>query len=215
MKYSFTSRAWPKRASRMKRAAACTVHDASTGAGDDPTRDPAAQRGPARADRREDECARRGGRDPRAIRGIQCGREDRSDRAGGMLVAARRRGHVREYPRAVDPGALPRSTTASGSSATMAIPTCGLPSADWMGRNLLQSRRGGIPPVRDVVLRKRVVDEGLRAYLADNVDAWELHSDGGWTKVKRRRGARAKSAQGALLARMRTTDDMAEARTWI
>jgi polyphosphate kinase len=60
--------------------------------------------------------------------------------------------------------------------------------------------------VRDVVLRKRVVDEGLRAYLADNVDAWELGSDGVWSKVKRRRGSRARSAQDALLARMRAPE---------
>jgi polyphosphate kinase len=80
-----------------------------------------------------------------------------------------------------------------------------LSSADWMGRNLFRRVEVAFP-VRDPVLRKRVVDEGLRAYLADNVDAWELHADGQWAKVKRRRGSRARSAQRALLAKMRAPD---------
>jgi polyphosphate kinase len=80
-----------------------------------------------------------------------------------------------------------------------------LSSADWMGRNLFRRVEVAFP-VRDPVLRKRVVDEGLRAYLADNVDAWELHADGQWVKVKRRRGSRARSAQRALLAKMRAPD---------
>jgi len=80
-----------------------------------------------------------------------------------------------------------------------------LASADWMGRNLFRRVEVAFP-VRDPSLRKRVVDEGLRAYLADNVDAWELHSDGHWAKVNRRRGARARSAQRELLVKMRATD---------
>ncbi|MEO8346657.1 MAG: polyphosphate kinase 1 [Betaproteobacteria bacterium] len=84
-------------------------------------------------------------------------------------------------------------------------PDVWLASADWMGRNLFRRVEVAFP-VRDPILRKRVVDEGLRAYLSDNVDAWELHSDASWTKVKRRRGARARSAQDALLAAMRTPD---------
>ena len=80
-----------------------------------------------------------------------------------------------------------------------------LSSADWMGRNLFRRVEVAFP-VRDPVLRKRVVDEGLRAYLADNVDAWELHADGNWAKVKRRRGSRARSAQRGLLAKLRAPD---------
>ena len=80
-----------------------------------------------------------------------------------------------------------------------------LASADWMGRNLFRRVEVAFP-VRDPALRKRVVDEGLRAYLADNVDAWELHADGHWSKVNRRRGARARSAQRELLVKMRATD---------
>jgi polyphosphate kinase len=80
-----------------------------------------------------------------------------------------------------------------------------LASADWMGRNLFRRVEVAFP-VRDPALRKRVVDEGLRAYLADNVDAWELHADGKWAKVKRRRGSKARSAQSALLAKMRAPE---------
>jgi polyphosphate kinase len=80
-----------------------------------------------------------------------------------------------------------------------------LASADWMGRNLFRRVEVAFP-VRDPILRKRVVDEGLRAYLADNVDAWELHADGQWAKAKRRRGTRARSAQGTLLAKMRAAE---------
>jgi polyphosphate kinase len=82
-----------------------------------------------------------------------------------------------------------------------------LASADWMGRNLFRRVEVAFP-VRDPALRKRVVDEGLRAYLADNVDAWELHADGKWAKVKRRRGSKARSAQSALLAKMRAPEGL-------
>jgi polyphosphate kinase len=84
-------------------------------------------------------------------------------------------------------------------------PDVWLSSADWMGRNMFRRVEVAFP-VRDPVLRKRVLDEGLRTYLADNVDAWELHSDGSWTKVSRRRGTRARAAQDTLLARMRAPD---------
>ena len=84
-------------------------------------------------------------------------------------------------------------------------PDVWLSSADWMGRNMFRRVEVAFP-VRDQVLRKRVVDEGLRAYLADNVDAWELDSDGVWAKVRRRRGSKARSAQDALLARMRAPE---------
>jgi len=84
-------------------------------------------------------------------------------------------------------------------------PDVWLSSADWMGRNMFRRVEVAFP-VRDPVLRKRVLDEGLRTYLADNVDAWELHSDGSWTRVSRRRGTRARAAQDTLLARMRAPD---------
>jgi polyphosphate kinase len=84
-------------------------------------------------------------------------------------------------------------------------PDVWLSSADWMGRNLFRRIEVAFP-VREPALRKRVIDEGLAAYLDDNCDAWTLGADGGWTKVKRRRGARVRRAQADLLARMRAND---------
>jgi polyphosphate kinase len=81
-------------------------------------------------------------------------------------------------------------------------PSVWLSSADWMGRNLFRRVEVAFP-VRDPVLRKRVVDEGLKAYLADNHDAWELDAEGHWSKVKGARRGRSRSAQGELLARLR------------
>ena len=83
-------------------------------------------------------------------------------------------------------------------------PDVWLSSADWMGRNLFRRVEVAFP-VCDAELRKRVVDEGLHAYLADNVDAWELRADGQWTKVEPRRGGKRRSAQSELLERLRAT----------
>jgi polyphosphate kinase len=56
-----------------------------------------------------------------------------------------------------------------------------LSSADWMGRNLF--RRIEVAwPVLDADHRRRIFDEGLAPYLADNVDAWELTSDGSYRR---------------------------------
>ncbi len=81
-------------------------------------------------------------------------------------------------------------------------PDVWLSSADWMGRNLFKRIEVAFP-VRDPALKRRVIDEGLFCYLKDNRDAWELQSDGRWQKVVPRRGARSRSAQEELLARLR------------
>ena len=80
-------------------------------------------------------------------------------------------------------------------------PDVWLSSADWMGRNLWKRIEVAFP-LRDPALKKRVIDEGLLLYVADNRDAWELNSNGEWSKSKARRGARSRSAQAELLARM-------------
>ena len=80
-------------------------------------------------------------------------------------------------------------------------PDVWLSSADWMGRNLWKRIEVAFP-LRDPELKKRVVDEGLLRYLADNRDAWELKADGRWDRLKPRRGVQARSAQSELLARM-------------
>jgi len=75
-----------------------------------------------------------------------------------------------------------------------------LASADWMGRNLF--RRIEIAfPVCDPAAKRRVIDEGLKAYLADNRDAWLLDATGRWTRAQPGR-KRARPAQEVLLARL-------------
>lgn len=78
-----------------------------------------------------------------------------------------------------------------------------LSSADWMNRNML--RRVELAwPVDDPVLRQRVVDECLVAYLHDNVDAWVLNASGQYTRAvpPKSRSAKAKVAHGAQAALM-------------
>jgi len=87
-------------------------------------------------------------------------------------------------------------------------PAVWLASADWMGRNLFRRIEVAFP-VLDPALRRRVVEEGLRAYLADNRAAWQLDANGRWTKVRPRRGVRRRAAQAELLARMREPDEHA------
>ena len=59
-----------------------------------------------------------------------------------------------------------------------------LSSADWMNRNMM--RRVEIAwPVTDPILRQRLIDECLVAYLHDGRDAWELGADGTYQRVFR------------------------------
>jgi polyphosphate kinase len=53
-------------------------------------------------------------------------------------------------------------------------------------------------PILDTKLKKRVIDEGLKACLQDNCQAWEMDGDGGWHQ-KTTRSAAPKSAQNLLL----------------
>jgi polyphosphate kinase len=73
-----------------------------------------------------------------------------------------------------------------------------LSSADWMNRNLF--RRVEIAfPIRAAALKKRVIREGLQVYLKDNVNAWELGSDGRYKRRKPRGSQKAYSAQQVLM----------------
>ncbi|MEJ7685926.1 MAG: polyphosphate kinase 1 [Variovorax sp.] len=57
-----------------------------------------------------------------------------------------------------------------------------LSSADWMNRNMM--RRIELAwPVTDPVLRQRLIDECLVAYLHDGRDAWDLGADGIYRRV--------------------------------
>ena len=58
---------------------------------------------------------------------------------------------------------------------------CG--SADWMPRNLFE-RCEVIYPIRDAQIKNRVRDEILAAYLADNVKARQLQTDGSYIRLR-------------------------------
>ena len=72
-----------------------------------------------------------------------------------------------------------------------------LSSADWMDRNFFRRIETGFP-ILNPKLKKRVISEGLKPYLRDNVQAWEMQSDGSYRRRKPRR-AKAYSAQTELL----------------
>jgi polyphosphate kinase len=55
-------------------------------------------------------------------------------------------------------------------------------SADWMERNLMR-RIETCFPIRDPELAKRVYDESLANYLADNTQAWQLEPDGSYRRL--------------------------------
>ena len=84
-----------------------------------------------------------------------------------------------------------------------------LSSADWMNRNMM--RRIELAwPVTDPVLRQRLIDECLVAYLHDGRDAWDLGADGVYRRVDRdtnpgeagaSRAIEAHGAQAALMNR--------------
>jgi polyphosphate kinase len=81
-----------------------------------------------------------------------------------------------------------------------------LSSADWMNRNMM--RRVELAwPVTDPVLRQRIIDEDLVAYLHDGVDAWDLLADGSYARVKPVARRAAHGAQAALMQRYNGPDD--------
>jgi polyphosphate kinase len=72
-----------------------------------------------------------------------------------------------------------------------------LSSADWMDRNFFR-RIEVCFPVLDKKLKKRVIDEGLKIYLQDNCQAWDMDSAGHY-RHKNPRHAVKKCAQCELL----------------
>ena len=75
-----------------------------------------------------------------------------------------------------------------------------LSSADWMNRNMF-GRIELAWPVTDPVIRQRIIDECLVAYLHDTQDAWDLQADGIYRRAALQPRSRQQSAQGALMAR--------------
>ncbi len=78
-----------------------------------------------------------------------------------------------------------------------------LASADWMDRNFFR-RIEVCFPVLDKKLKKRVIDEGLKAYLQDNSQAWEMNGLGQY-RHKQPRLAVVKCAQRELLGQLANT----------
>ncbi len=75
-----------------------------------------------------------------------------------------------------------------------------LSSADWMDRNFF--RRVEICfPVLDPKLKKRVISEGLKPYLDDNSQAWEMDQEGQYHQRTPRHG-KPVAAQETLLERL-------------
>lgn len=72
-----------------------------------------------------------------------------------------------------------------------------LASADWMDRNFFR-RIEACFPLLDAKLKKRVLDEGLKIYLKDNCQAWEMDCNGFWHRKVSTRGVKV-SAQISLL----------------
>jgi len=72
-----------------------------------------------------------------------------------------------------------------------------LASADWMDRNFFR-RIEACFPLLDPKLKKRVIEEGLKIYLKDNSQAWEMDCNGGWHRLTTR-SKTITSAQADLL----------------
>jgi polyphosphate kinase len=72
-----------------------------------------------------------------------------------------------------------------------------LSSADWMGRNFFNRVEVGFP-IEDQRMRRRIIAETFDEYLADNCQAWVLHSDGRYRRL-RPGTSRRRSAQESLL----------------
>jgi polyphosphate kinase len=79
-----------------------------------------------------------------------------------------------------------------------------LSSADWMSRNMM--RRVEVAwPVLSPVLRQRIIDECLTAYMLDQRDAWDMQPNGRYLPVPR--AGRKPGAQQALVNRYKHRGD--------
>ena len=74
-------------------------------------------------------------------------------------------------------------------------------SADWMERNFFR-RIEVCLPILDARLKKRVVEEGLRKYLEDSMQAWDMDADGHYRLRGPGKGQNARCAQTELLAEL-------------
>jgi len=72
-----------------------------------------------------------------------------------------------------------------------------LSSADWMERNFFRRIELAFP-ILDPKLKKRVINEGLKFYLSDNQQAWEMNAAGHYVRKNSSR-AKPHSAQAELM----------------
>ena len=84
-------------------------------------------------------------------------------------------------------------------------------SADWMPRNLYE-RVEVMFPVKDELLRERVRQEILAAYLADNLKARFLQKDGGYVRAWQTQGKRKPPAGAAAFSAQDFLIGLAEGR---
>ncbi|WP_408058212.1 polyphosphate kinase 1 [Uliginosibacterium aquaticum] len=73
-----------------------------------------------------------------------------------------------------------------------------LSSADWMDRNFFR-RIESCFPILDAKLKRRVIREGLKPYLADNSQAWEMDGNGHYRRRSPRANAATHNAQTLLM----------------
>ncbi len=71
-------------------------------------------------------------------------------------------------------------------------------SADWLDRNFFR-RVETCTPIEDEDLRTLVFRHGLEVYLKDNINAWQLHDDGSYSRVEPAEGEEEFSSQQYLL----------------
>ena len=91
------------------------------------------------------------------------------------------------------------SSTAGSTASSRRRETYLLGSADLMPRNL-DHRIEVVVPIEDTHVRTEI-ESILKALLADNCQAWELGSDGAWTRVVAEEVRAPPSAQAAFMRR--------------
>jgi len=77
-------------------------------------------------------------------------------------------------------------------------------SADWMDRSFFRRVETAFP-ILDPEIKQRLIGD-LDYYLSDNTQAWELQSDGTYSRIRPRKGDDAVSAQAQLLATLSDPD---------
>lgn len=82
-------------------------------------------------------------------------------------------------------------------------------SSDWMDRNFFQRVEVAFP-IADENIKKRLIAD-LDTYLSDNLQAWELQSDGSYLRLEPKDDAEPVAAQSRLLSTLAETNVVAPA----